>query len=274
MRCYGLDFTSAPTAAKPITLAVGWFAEGLLRIENVLRVTTFKRFERCLAEPEEWIAGMDFPFGQPQQLIEDLSWPDSWSECLDQVAAMTRREWEDLLLLYKAARPKGQKELFRATDRVAGSQSPMKLVRAPVARMFYEGATRLRRTTLSVQPCRPTSERRIVIEAYPALPARRLIGHRSYKEDGKRSQTRHDARRDLVAALTSERLAQLYGLRVEVGPFLAEEMVEDPSADQVDAALSAVQAAWAQSRREANFGMPPDCDPREGWIADPAGGLP
>ncbi len=271
MRCYGLDFTSSPSPSKPITLAVGWLAGGSLKIERVLRVTSFERFERCLDEPGEWIAGMDFPFGQPHRLVEDLSWPGTWSECLDQLATITRREWEDLLMLYKAARPKGQKELFRATDRVAGSQSPMKLVRAPVARMFYEGATRLHRTTLSIRPCRPTDDPRTVVEAYPGLVARRLIGRRSYKEDGKRSQTRHDARLELVGALAAERVAEIYGFSVEIGSFLADEMVDDLSADLLDAALAAIQAAWAHARSQANYGMPTDCDPLEGWIADPVG---
>jgi hypothetical protein len=32
----------------------------------------------------------------------------------------------------------------------------------------------------------------------------------------------------------------------------------------------AVQAAWAYSQADNNFGIPVDCDPLEGWIVDPS----
>jgi len=33
--------------------------------------------------------------------------------------------------------------------------------------------------------------------------------------------------------------------------------------------LCAIQAAYAHRQREHNYGIPPDCDPLEGWIIDP-----
>lgn len=41
----------------------------------------------------------------------------------------------------------------------------------------------------SILPCHPTFDPRIVIEIYPALIARSLIGKQSYKSDDKRKQT-------------------------------------------------------------------------------------
>ena len=57
-----------------------------------------------------------------------------------------------------------------------------------------------------------------------------------------------------------------YGFRVVADWSLAE----DPSGDQLDALLCAIQAAWTWTQRKNGFGAPQDTDPLEGWIADPA----
>lgn len=67
-------------------------------------------------------------------------------------------------------------------------------------------------------------------------------------------------------ALTSGALLNEYGVTIDASMKLAD----DPKADGLDALLCAVQAAWAWRQREHQFGMPADCDPLEGWIADPA----
>ena len=46
--------------------------------------------------------------------------------------------------------------------------------------------------------------------------------------------------------------------------------LDDPTGDTLDALLAAIQAGWAYSQRALNYGIPPDCDPAEGWIVDPA----
>jgi hypothetical protein len=45
-------------------------------------------------------------------------------------------------------------------------------------------------------------------------------------------------------------------------------LVEDGSADWLDAVLCAVAAAWAA--RQPNYGLPPDMDRVEGWTAGAA----
>ena len=52
------------------------------------------------------------------------------------------------------------------------------------------------------------------------------------------------------------------------GPW-KERFVDEPSADALDSLLCAVQAAWAHTRRDEDWGVPPECDPNEGWILDP-----
>ncbi len=272
MRIYGVDFTSSPGPSRPIAVADCELGDRRLALRAVLRVTDFGRFERGLGQGGRWIAGLDFPFGLPRRLIEARSWPLDWSGYLDRVAAMPRRQFEDFLLLYKESRPPGDKEHRRATDRAAGALSPMKLFGVPVARMFYEGATRLARAPLNMPPCRELAGRPTAVEAYPALVARWLIGRRSYKETRGRhdAQTRRDARRELVTALAGPRLEERYGVRVELSRYRANELVADGRGDLVDAVQAAVQAAWAWRRRRTGFGIPAGCDALEGWIVDPA----
>lgn len=277
MRVYGVDFTSAPSRSKPIAVAECELEGDRLRVRDLLRLRSFEQLERGLERPGPWVAGLDFPFGQPRRLVRalgDRGWPPDWDGYVGRVAAMTRAEWGELLAMYRGFRPEGDKEHLRATDERARAKSPMKWYGVPLARMFYEGAPRLLRTPLDVRPCRPTGDPRTVLEIYPALVARHLIGKRPYKE-GKRSQNRpggarRDARRKLVEGLRSPRLAERYGVSVDIGRFLAAGAVDDPRGDLVDAVLAAVQAAWAWRRRDDGFGIPAGADPAEGWIVDPA----
>lgn len=274
MRVYGVDFTSAPRPAKAITVAEGELDAATLRIARPpLRVRAFPAFEACLAAPGPWIAGLDFPFGQPRRLVRELGWPVDWAGYVEEVAQVTKAQLGELLEMYRASRPAGDKEHPRVTDRRARAKPAMKWHGVPVARMFYEGAPRLLRAPVSVLPCRPLpGEDRIAVEAYPALVARHLIGPRhAYKPTrGRPSSKQEAARREIVRGLASDRLAARYGLRVELPGILATELVGDPTADLLDAVLAAVQAAWAWTRRDQGFGIPPDADPAEGWIVDPA----
>ena len=44
-------------------------------------------------------------------------------------------------------------------------------------------------------------------------------------------------------------------------------LIDDPTADLLDAVLCAVQAAWASA--QPDYGIPPHCERAEGWIVDP-----
>lgn len=272
MRVYGLDFTSAPRRGKPITCTVATLAGDALSVEALVPFESFETFENFLSSPGPWIAGMDFPFAQPRKLVRNLGWPEQWDAVARLMGDLSITQFEELLADYRSLRPAGDKHHLRATDRLARSRSPMTLYGVPVARMFFRGVPLLERSEVSIVPCRPTDGNRVVVEAYPALVARRYIGRRSYKSDTRKHQTseREQARRDLLGAVCSDTLAGDFGIRLDVPDGLVEEFAGDGTADRLDALLCAIQTAWCWRQRDRRFGMPEDVDPLEGWIADPA----
>jgi hypothetical protein len=271
VKIYGLDFTSAPSRKKPL-IALGCALEGdVLRVENSEEMRDFAGFEQFLDKPGSWVCGMDFPFGQPSSLVSALGWPEGWEGYVGEVARLSKGEFEDSIRADMARRPPGSKYRYRLADRRSGARSGMMLFRVPVGRMFYRGAPRLLASGVSVEPCRPNGDTRVVVEAYPAVVARRFLDRASYKNDERRKQTtaHRVARERLVAGLESEILKEAYGFTVAMEGSWREELVRDPAADALDSLLCAVQAAWAYTKRDENYGVPPECDPDEGWILDP-----
>ena len=271
MRIYGIDFTSAPNAKKAITYAECTLSGKGLSLECLGRLTSFEEFEALLREPGPWVAGMDFPFGQPRTLIENLDWSRTWDGYVSVVTGMAKSQFADALTNYCHGRKKGDKHHLRLTDRLAHSRSPMMLYRVPVAKMFFEGAPRLLQAGVSIQPCRVRADSRLVVESYPALVARRWIGHRSYKTDTPKQQSleRQAAREEILRGLRSDDVKMHFGFDVYFKHRDAEVFLQDGSGDQLDALLCAIQAGWAYSQRDRNFGIPRDCDRLEGWIVDP-----
>ncbi|MEL6151797.1 MAG: DUF429 domain-containing protein, partial [Chloroflexota bacterium] len=179
MKLYGIDLTSAPRKRKPITVAACDLEGGILRVTDFESLTSFAQFEALLQREGPWVAGMDFPFGQPLKLIRNLELPDTWAGYVSLIEAMGKRAWVDTVEQYMSLREKGDKLHFRTIDRVAGAQSPMKMSFIPVGRMFYEGAPRLLNSGVSVMPNHPTDDNRLVFEIYPALVARKFVGRGS-----------------------------------------------------------------------------------------------
>jgi hypothetical protein len=72
----GIDFTSAPSRRKPITLASGRLVRSaeddeVLALERIDGFDTWACFEGWLARGC-WIAAMDFPFGLPRDFVAAL----------------------------------------------------------------------------------------------------------------------------------------------------------------------------------------------------------
>jgi hypothetical protein len=272
MHIFGLDFTSTPTFKKPITCAVGELQGSHLHIHDCMDMASMVAFEAFLRTPGPWLAACDFPFGQPEKLRSNLSWPTRWEEYIAVIAALSKREFEQVLELYRNARPAGDKQHLRVVDGYAGACSPMMLHRVPVGKMFFQGAPRLLAAGVSILPCCPTNDDRIVVEGYPALVARRWVGRSSYKSDerGKQTEEKEEARRCIVRGLCSHELFDHYGLTLEVASEMADILIREPMADNLDAVLCAIQAAWAYTKRSEGYGIPIGCDKDEGWIVDPA----
>ena len=267
MKIYGMDFTSNPTRKKPITCLECHLDGTHLLAGPLTEWTNFEDFERGLCRPGPWIAGMDFPFGQARRFIETIGWPDSWEGYVTYSASLGKVGFETALEQYASGRPYGDKLHFRKTDRKTGSQSPQKLHFVPVAKMFFQGAPRLIEAGVTIPGLYQGDPERLVVEAYPGVLARYLIGKRSYKAESKKKQTaeRSKARKDILKRLNSGELIEHYGLTVAAPDTLAD----DPAGDRLDALLCAIQAAWAWNMRTRKFGEPEDHDPLEGWIADP-----
>jgi hypothetical protein len=271
MKIYGIDFTSAPGSRKAITFAECRLEADRLTLEHLGALTSFAEFESFLRGPGPWVAGMDFPFGQPRRLIENLGWALRWEDMVRRVAGMSRDEFVHVLEAYCQGREKGDKHHLRLTDKLARARSPMMLYRVPVGKMFFEGAPRLLEAGVSIPPCHVRDDLRCALEAYPALVVRRWIGNQSYKTDTARRQTaaQQSARQEVLTRLCSMDGKKHFLLEVQVSAKDAELLVMDGSGDRLDALLCAVQAGWAHTRRDRDFGIPQGCDALEGWIVDP-----
>lgn len=270
MRIYGLDFTSAPRRQKPLTLAVATFTGEALRLDTVRLLTDFAAFEAWLASPGPWAAGLDFPFGQPARLIDHFGWGATWAETIRSITALGDLEtFAAVIKAYRDRQPPGDKHHKRPVDRLARSISPMMLHGVPVGRMFFRGAPRLLASGASILPNHPTDSDRVVLETYPALVARRFTTG-GYKSDTRRQQTgaHRAARQHIIDGLRADCPAH-FGFALHLPADRAAALVADPTGDQLDALLCAVEAAWACTRRGHDWGIPPGVDPREGWIVDP-----
>jgi hypothetical protein len=260
----GVDFSSAPTRRKPITVAFGRLEGAVARLERIESHPTLDAFGRWLKMPQSWIGGFDFPFGLPRELVEALGWPREWLALMRHYAALPRAEIRERFAAFCDARPAGGKFAHRATDRPAGSSPSMKWVNPPVAYMLHAGVPLLIDAGVHLPGLHEGDRARVALEAYPGLLARELIGSRSYKSDERARQTdeRLIARKDLVDAL--ERGATRLGLRLRASHAQRDALIDDASGDRLDAVLAMVQAGWAAGR--PGYGLPAPVDPLEGWI--------
>jgi hypothetical protein len=270
LKLLGIDFTSAPSRRKPITVARGTLAGSRLALLRVDALNDFAAFEAMLREHGPWLGAFDFPFGLPRELVETLDWPRQWLPLMRLYAALPRATIRDTFAAFCAARPAGRKFAHRACDIPAGSSPSMKWVNPPVAYMLHAGVPRLIDAGVHLPALHDGDEKRVALEAYPGLLARELIGTRSYKSDERAKQTpeRLIARKDLLEALEQGR--SRLGIRVAMSHAQRDALAADAGGDRLDALLCLVQAAWAS--RQPSHGLPDQVDAVEGWIvsADPS----
>ncbi|ROQ90895.1 DUF429 domain-containing protein [Desulfosoma caldarium] len=266
MKLYGIDFTSAPRRAKPITVAAGCLVDNRLLVEQLERLTDWSAFETFLRRPGPWLGGFDFPFGLPREAVIDLGWPsESWAAMVAHCHALGKTAFRATLDAYRQSRPFGRRYAHRATDIAARSHSPLKLVNPPVGLMFLEGAPRLLAAGVHLPGLHTGDVTRVALEAYPGLLARRL-GASSYKNDTRRLQNhaRQQARCEIVTRL--QQGSPFTPFRLHGTQEVLTELIRDASGDALDAVLALVQAAQAWRSGPPSFGLPATFDPLEGWI--------
>jgi hypothetical protein len=255
----GVDFTSAPTRRKPITVARGTLAGAVLRLDRVDACPDFAGFEAVLAEPGPWYGAFDFPFGLPRAFVDSLALGGSCAEVNAAVHARcaVRMDFRALVDAW------GQGLPHRVTDRsLAGvsSTSPLQTRYVPVGFMWFEGLTRLLAAGVTLPGLHAGDPQRIALEGYPGALAHALLGKRSYKNSPE--PDRLIARKDLVDALEQGRAEG--APRLKLSHAMRDALVADASGDRLDAVLCLVQAAWAQA--QPGHGLPAAVDPVEGWI--------
>ena len=271
MKILGIDFTSAPSQTKPIMVAEASFDKEVLTLHQLHRLTTFEEFENLLKQKGPWVAGIDFPFGLPGAFLSTLGLPHEWKGYVEAVARRSRTEFEKRIKTFKSKHSSPYKEPLRFTDVLASAQSPLKLVNAPVAKMFYEGSRRILKSGASILPCHPKKGNRIILEAYPALIARRFTG--SYKSESGDTSLKKSSRKKIMAGCMSAPLQAEFGFTVEVPKNLQLEIQNDSKGDSLDAVLCTLQAAWAWSQGKPYYGIPAESKSMtrsEGWIVDPS----
>lgn len=265
-RVLGVDFTSAPRTAKPITIAIGRVNADTFALETIALAPDFAAFEAHLRVPGPWIAGIDAPLGLPREAVHALAWPQHWPELVAHCARLGRERFRAALDRYRESRPMGNRYAHRAADRPAGSHSPLKLVNPPVGLMFLECAPRLLDARVSIPGLHRGDRLRVALEAYPGYTARALIDG-SYKSDERVKQTpaRRRARQAIIGKL--QHGANPLGLQLTGPRALMTQLIEDGSGDRLDATIAAMQAGWSLLRHRRRYGLPRRIDPLEGWIA-------
>jgi hypothetical protein len=269
MQLIGCDFSSSPTSRKQIVVAQGTLVQGRVQLARLEKFASLHAFSAWINLPQAWVGAFDLPFGLPRELVQALSWPTEWEDCMRHYAVLSRAEIRQEFSAFCNMRPTGAKFAHRATDGPAGSSPSMKWVNPPVAYMLHAGVPLLLEAGVHFPGLCAGDTQRVALEAYPGLLAREILGQRSYKSDTKSKQTaeRLIARKDLVNAL--EMGQTRLGLRLKVSHAQRDTLVDDASGDALDAVLCLVQAAWAwqQHQRGApRFGLPLDMDSLEGWI--------
>ena len=267
----GVDFSSAPTHRKPITVAVGLMpttTDPVYRLQTIREIETLEAFECMLTEPLRWIGGFDLPFGQPRTLIEHERWPTQWNEFVHFFCGQSREYLRETFRDWCNAHPPGNKFAWRKTDRPAGSSAAMRWTTPTGAGMRHAGIGLMLEAGLAFPahryPRKRSHIKRIALEAYPGFTARKII-RGSYKSDSPAKQTheRKDRRKLILDAISTGEAG--LSICLEANRRWRQRIIADARGDLLDAVICSLQAGHAALQR--NFGLPRNLDTLEGWIA-------
>ena len=106
-----------------------------------------------------------------------MNLPEKWSSYIKDINRWKLDGFEKKVKQFKAKTPNNAKEPLRLTDTMAGAESPLKFTQKQLAMQFYEGTNCLLKSGVSVLPCNPKKDTRVVLETFPDLVAQRFAVH-------------------------------------------------------------------------------------------------
>jgi hypothetical protein len=286
----GLDFSCAPSARKPLTLASGRRAGGVVVLDGLDEWPTLAQLEAFLqpTQPDHpdhaahdehapsadgFVMGCDFPFGLPRPFVDALCehGPQPLAQALRSAdlppvdalihalhahvgdRAGFQRLVDDWGVGWQPDRPAGSKLIHRPTDDAepgVRSTSPLQTRYVPVGKMYFEGLARLVHADLSLPGLRHGRPRHLALEAWPGLLAAQILG----RQRSYKSEADATPERLIARMDLVDALEQgrtPWGLRLKLRPAQREHLVQDPKGDRVDAVLCLMQTARAHQLAEA-----------------------
>ena len=178
MKIFGINFNHSPSQKKPITIAICDFKKSKgLSVLKVESLYDLKEFDAFLKQKGPWFSGVNFPLGQPNLFLKKMNLPDKWNSYIKDINRWKLDGFEKKVKQFKAKLPGSAKEPLRLTDAMAGAESPLKFTQKQLAMQFYEGTSRLLKAGVSILPCNPKKDTRVVLETFPDLVAQRFAVH-------------------------------------------------------------------------------------------------
>jgi signal transduction histidine kinase len=272
MKIFGINFNHSPSQKHPITIAVCDFkiSQGL-SVTKVVSLSTLKEFDTFLKQKGPWFAGVNFPLGQSNVFLKKMNLPEKWASYIKDINRWKLDGFENKIKQFKAKLPKGTKEPLRLTDTMAGAESLLKSNQKYLARQFFEGTHCLLKSGVSILPCNPKSDKRVVLETFPDLVAQRFAVH-SLGTKGKNVDI-ENLHKDIIKGLETPEFEQDFKYKIFLDDSLKLKCVEESDGAKLNAILISTQVAWAYSEGKPHYGMPDSQHPNlqsEGWIIDPS----
>ena len=118
MQLWGVDFSSAPRARKPVVVAQGQRVGAVLRLQGVQLLPRMDAFAALLATPGPWLGAFDFPFGLPRAFVQAQGLGDTAQAVITELQRRcpTRMDFRALVDSWGNTQPAGQRLIHRATD--------------------------------------------------------------------------------------------------------------------------------------------------------------
>jgi signal transduction histidine kinase len=272
MKIFGINFNHCPSSKNPIIIAICDFKKSQgLSVIKVEHLNDLKEFETFLKQKGPWFAGVNFPLGQPHQFLKAMKLPEPWGRYIHDINILKLDGYAKKIRQYKKKLPKGAKDSQRLTDTMAGSGSPLKFNNNKSAIQFFEGTHRLKKAGVSILPCNPTADKRIVMETFPDLVAQRFAVH----ELGAKSKNIdiENLHKDILKGLESQEFERDFKFKISLDDSLKLKCVEESKGAILSAILISTQVAWAYGEGKPHYGIPDINHPTiqtEGWIVDPS----